>query len=113
MWIDRARLEKSNMLEARLRPATPLDPAVDDPCTINPEQMAGEPCLRSLRIPVATVVGMVTDGMPEPRILAAYPDLEAGDIRQALMFAAEAVPERELPLLTGVPAAAQPARHRG
>jgi uncharacterized protein (DUF433 family) len=72
-----------------------------DRITITPEQMAGEPCLRSLRIPVATVVGMVADGMPESQILAAYPDLEAEDIRQALMFAAEAVRERELPLLTG------------
>ncbi|WP_295879754.1 DUF433 domain-containing protein [uncultured Thiohalocapsa sp.] len=72
-----------------------------DRITINPQQMAGEPCLRSLRIPVATVVGMVADGMPESQILAAYPDLEAEDIRQALLFAAEAVRERELPLLTG------------
>jgi uncharacterized protein (DUF433 family) len=44
---------------------------------------------------------MVADGMPESQILAAYPDLEAEDIRQALMFAAEAVRERELPLLSG------------
>jgi uncharacterized protein (DUF433 family) len=60
--------------------------------------MAGAPCIRGLRIPVATVVGMVADGMSIPEILAAYPDLEAEDIRESLRYAAEAVRERELPL---------------
>ena len=60
--------------------------------------MAGVPCIRGLRIPVATVVGMVADGMGIPEILAAYPDLEAEDIRESLRYAAEAVRERELPL---------------
>jgi uncharacterized protein (DUF433 family) len=67
--------------------------------TINPNQMDGVPCIRGLRIPVATVVGMVADGMAEADILAAYPDLEQADIREALHFAADAVRERELPLL--------------
>lgn len=66
--------------------------------TIDPEQMGGVPCIRRLRIPVATVVGMVADGMSEMQILAAYPDLEAADIREALKYAAEAVRERELPV---------------
>jgi hypothetical protein len=51
-------------------------------------------------IPVATVVGMVADGMTEEEILRAFPDLERADIREALQFAAEAIRERELPLLT-------------
>ena len=67
--------------------------------TVNPNQMGGVPCLRGLRIPVATVVAMVADGMPEAEILAAFPDLEAEDIAEALRFAAEAVRERELPVL--------------
>jgi uncharacterized protein (DUF433 family) len=66
--------------------------------TIDPNQMGGAPCIRGLRIPVATVVGMVADGMREEEILAAYPDLEPEDIREALRYAAEAVRERELPL---------------
>ena len=69
--------------------------------TVNPKQMDGVPCIRSLRIPVATVVGMVADGMAEEEILKAYPDLEREDIREALQFAAEAVRERELPLVNG------------
>ncbi len=61
--------------------------------TVNPDQMAGVPCIRSLRIPVATVVGMISDGMGEKEILDAYPDLTIEDIREALRFAADAVRE--------------------
>lgn len=67
--------------------------------TINEKQMGGEPCIRGLRIPVATVVAMVADRMSEEEILAAYPDLELADVSEALRFAAEAVRERELPLV--------------
>jgi uncharacterized protein (DUF433 family) len=66
--------------------------------TVDPRQMGGVPCLRRLRIPVATVVGMVADGMSEDAILQAYPDLERADIREALRYAAAALQERELPL---------------
>jgi len=68
--------------------------------TVNPRQMGGVPCVRGLRIPVATVVGMVADGMTTEEILKAYPDLCPKDIREALQYAAEAVSERELPLTT-------------
>ena len=61
--------------------------------------MDGVACIRSARIPVATVIGMVAEGMSNDEILAAYPDLEMEDIREALRFAAEAVRERELPLV--------------
>ena len=67
--------------------------------TVDAKQMDGLPCIRGLRIPVATVVGMVADGMADDEILKAYPDLEHEDIREALRFAAEAVRERELPLM--------------
>jgi uncharacterized protein (DUF433 family) len=66
--------------------------------TVNPAQMGGVPCIRGLRIPVATVVGMVADGMTAAEMLAAYPDLDAEDIAKALRYAADAVRERELPL---------------
>ena len=67
--------------------------------TVNPHQMGGMPCIRGLRIPVATVVGMLADGMTEVEILAAYPDLEPEDIHEALRCAAEVLRERELPLV--------------
>jgi uncharacterized protein (DUF433 family) len=66
--------------------------------TASPDQMGGMPCLRGLRIPVATVVGLVADGKTEAEILRLYPDLEPPDIREALLYASEAVRERELPL---------------
>ncbi|HEY7219318.1 MAG TPA: DUF433 domain-containing protein [Candidatus Binatia bacterium] len=67
--------------------------------TVDPKQMDGVACIRSLRIPVASVVGMLADGMEVKEILDAYPDLEAEDIREALRFAAQAVRERALPLV--------------
>jgi uncharacterized protein (DUF433 family) len=66
--------------------------------TVNPNQMGGVPCIRGLRIPVATVVGSAADGMSEAEILEAFPDLTADDIHEALCFAAEAVRERTFPL---------------
>lgn len=69
--------------------------------TTNPRQMGGVPCLRGLRIPVATVVALVAEGQTTEGILALYPDLEADDVREALLFAAEAVRERALPLAAG------------
>ena len=66
--------------------------------TIDSQRMGGVPCIRDLRIPVATVLDMVADGMQPAEIVEAYPDIEAEDIREALRFAAEAVRERELPV---------------
>jgi uncharacterized protein (DUF433 family) len=69
-----------------------------DRITVDPEQMGGVPCIRGLRIPVATVVGMVADGMATSEIVQELPDLEPEDVEEALRYAAEAVRERELPL---------------
>jgi uncharacterized protein (DUF433 family) len=66
--------------------------------TVEPDKMNGLACLRGLRIPVATVVAMVADGMTVDEILDELPDLEAEDVAEALRYAAEAVRERELPL---------------
>jgi uncharacterized protein (DUF433 family) len=66
--------------------------------TTNPGRMGGVPCIRNTRIPVATVVAMVADGMDVDAITASHPDLTADDVREALRFAAEAVSQRELPL---------------
>ena len=66
--------------------------------TVDPDLMGGVPTVRGLRIPVATVVAMVADGMSNEEILAELPDLEAADIPEALQYAAEALRERRLPL---------------
>jgi uncharacterized protein (DUF433 family) len=62
--------------------------------TVNPLLMGGVPCIRHLRIPVATVVGMFAEGMREAEILEVYPDLEAADLEEALRYAASALQER-------------------
>ena len=66
--------------------------------TFDPAVMGGMPCIRGLRIPVATVVAMIADQMTPTEILSELPDLEAEDVVEALRYAAEAVRERELPL---------------
>jgi uncharacterized protein (DUF433 family) len=66
--------------------------------TVDPGRMGGIPCIRSLRMPVATVVGMVADGMTVDEILREHPSLEAEDVREALQFAAAAVREPMIPL---------------
>ena len=59
-----------------------------DRITIRPDQMNGVPCIRGLRIPVATVIGMLASGMNAKEILNSYPDLEQEDIIAALRYAA-------------------------
>ena len=66
--------------------------------TVDTEQMGGVPCIRGLRFPVATIVGMIADSMTVDEILDEHPDLVAEDIAEALRYAALAVQERELPL---------------
>ncbi len=66
--------------------------------TVDPDVMGGAPCIRGLRIPVATVLIMIADGMTPTEIIAELPDLEAADIPEALRYAAETVRERQLPV---------------
>ncbi|HEY5840027.1 MAG TPA: DUF433 domain-containing protein [Mycobacterium sp.] len=66
--------------------------------TVDPAVMGGLTCIRGLRIPVATVVAMLADGMDAAEIVTELPDLTVEDVAEALHFAADAVCERELPL---------------
>ena len=67
--------------------------------TVEHNKMGGVPCIRGLRIPVATIVGMFANGMELKEILSEYPDLEKDDVFEALAYAAEAVNELQLPLV--------------
>jgi len=62
--------------------------------------MGGVPCIRNLRIPVATVINMLAEGLTEKEILELYPDLESEDIKEALRFAAELLWEKTQSLET-------------
>ena len=53
--------------------------------------MGGVPCIVGTRIPVATLVSMIADGMTTDEIVADYPQISLDDVRQALQFAAEAL----------------------
>lgn len=66
--------------------------------TVDPDLMSGVPTIRGLRIPVATVIAMVADGMSVAEITDELPDLSPEDVAEALHYAAEAMRERELPL---------------
>jgi predicted nucleotidyltransferase len=67
-----------------------------DRITTDPVLMGGVPCIRRLRIPVATVVDMLAEGMTADEILDDYPDLEPEDIEQALQYSAEHVSRIEV-----------------
>ena len=62
--------------------------------SVDPAQMGGVPCVRHLRIPVATVLRLLAGGRSESEILSDYPDLETEDIRECLRFAAASAMER-------------------
>lgn len=54
--------------------------------THDPAVMGGKPCIRGLRITVATVLGLLASGVPRERILQAYPDLEPADLEEAVRY---------------------------
>lgn len=64
--------------------ADPATPPRSSRITVNKDVMGGVPCIRGLRIPVATIVGMRADGMTDRAILEAYPDLQQEDIEAAI-----------------------------
>ena len=53
-----------------------------DRITVDPAQMGGVPCIRHLRIPVATVLRLLAAGMSDSAIFSEYPDLTTDDIRE-------------------------------
>ena len=73
--------------------------------TVDPEKMGGVPCIRGLRVPVATIVEMVAKGMEGEEILRGYPDLEPEDIREALRYAAVAPSASPVGMSTAMQAA--------
>lgn len=70
-----------------------------DRISINPNQMGGEPCVRNLRIPIATIVTMIAQGISIEKIIEYYPDIVKEDVAEALLFAAETVREKQIPVI--------------
>jgi uncharacterized protein (DUF433 family) len=65
--------------------------------TLDPDKCFGKPCIRGLRIPVASILSYLSSGMSVEQILREWPDLEREDIYQALGYAASAMEERIVP----------------
>ena len=71
-----------------------------DRITVDPAMMGGKPCIRGLRVTVATILGLLAAGRSRDEILRAYPYLEAEDFGQCLAYAAWRMEERDIPLAT-------------
>ncbi len=66
--------------------------------TMDPEKCLGKPCIRGLRIPVASVIRYLSSGMSSADVLNEWPELESEDIHEALAFAASTLDDRFFPL---------------
>lgn len=62
--------------------------------TVDPEVMGGAPCVRQSRVPVATLLAMMAEGMSVTDILTDLPFLDEEDLAEVLNFAADAVRDR-------------------
>ena len=65
--------------------------------TLDPNKCFGKPCIRGLRMPVASILSHLSSGMTIDELLAEWPELEREDIQQALGYAAWAMEERVVP----------------
>ncbi len=59
-----------------------------DRITLNPPQCGGRPCIRGMRIRVSDILDLFAAGLSSDQILAEMPDLEADDLKAALVYAA-------------------------
>ncbi|MEH2359391.1 DUF433 domain-containing protein [Nostoc sp.] len=55
--------------------------------TFNPKQCRGRPCIRGMRIRVLDVLDLFASGLSAEQILEEMPDLEADDLKAALLYA--------------------------
>lgn len=69
-----------------------------DRITFDSQIMGGRACIRGMRITVSLIVNLVANGMTTEEIIDAYPDLEPGDVEQALRYAAWVTEERNIPV---------------
>jgi len=66
--------------------------------TLDPDKCFGKPCIRGLRMPVASILSYLSSGMTVDEILKEWPELEREDIYQALGYASWAMEEKIVPL---------------
>ena len=68
--------------------------------TVDPAVCTGKPCIRGLRFPVARLLGLLAAGATREIILKNYPYLEAGDMDEALHYAAFLAEDETVALAT-------------
>ena len=69
-----------------------------DRITLDPDKCFGKPCIRGLRIPIASILSYLGSGMTVEEVLKEWPELEREDIYQALGYASWVMEERVVPL---------------
>ncbi|GAB4196878.1 MAG: hypothetical protein Fur006_44800 [Coleofasciculaceae cyanobacterium] len=70
-----------------------------DRITFNPRIMAGQACIRGMRVPVSLILNLVANGKTVEEIIEDYPYLEPEDIQQSLLYAAWLAREQVFPIL--------------
>jgi uncharacterized protein (DUF433 family) len=65
--------------------------------TLDPDKCFGKPCIRGLRMPVASILSYLSSGITVDEILEEWPELEREDIYQALGYASWAMEEKVVP----------------
>jgi uncharacterized protein (DUF433 family) len=73
-------------------------PSLLDRITINPDQCAGRPCIRGMRIRVIDILDLYAAGLTADQILEEMPDLEPEDLQAALLYAARKLDHPVLPV---------------
>ena len=69
-----------------------------DRITSDPDMLGGKPCIRGMRLSVERVLEVLSENPSWEDLRADYPELEEGDIRQALAFAASQLADEVIPL---------------
>ena len=69
--------------------------------TCNPERMNGQPCIRNLRLTVRRVIELLATYPDRAELYQEFPELEAEDIKQALIFVSSYLDDRVLELPVG------------
>ncbi|MBD2418543.1 DUF433 domain-containing protein [Anabaena cylindrica FACHB-243] len=59
--------------------------------TINPKQCGGRPCIRGMRIRVSDILDLFASDLSAEEILEEMPDLEADDLKAALLYASRKI----------------------
>jgi uncharacterized protein (DUF433 family) len=68
--------------------------------TLNPDVMAGKPVVKSTRLTVEFILGLLAQGATPTEVLGEYEGLNQEDLQACFLFAARSLRETEVVLLT-------------